>query len=72
MGACPPPEIVMREAGLSVQYEKWFSREAEMWEAEYGKVPSVNDIMKITYELEWFEQRKVRPYAEQPKGYFPC
>ena len=42
----------MREAGLSVQYEKWFFREAEMWEAEYGKVPSVNDIMKITYELE--------------------
>ena len=64
-------EDVMREAGLDVQYEKWFSREAKMWEAEYGKVPSVGDIMKITYELEWFEQRKVRPYMEQPKDYFP-
>ena len=64
-------EDVMREAGLDVQYEKWFSREAKMWEAEYGKVPSVADIMKITYELGWFEQRKVRPYEEQPKDYFP-
>lgn len=64
-------EDVMREAGLTVQYENWFSREAEMWEKEYGKVPSVADIMKITYELEWFEQRKVRPYEEQPEDYFP-
>ena len=64
-------EDVMREAGLTVQYENWFSGEAEMWEKEYGKVPSVADIMKITYELEWFEQRKVRPYEEQPEDYFP-
>ncbi|MCR5598727.1 MAG: hypothetical protein K6G19_11190 [Lachnospiraceae bacterium] len=64
-------EDVMREAGLVSLYEEWFQKEAVMWETEYGKVPSVGDIMKITYELEWFEQRKVRPYMEQPKGYFP-
>ena len=64
-------EDVMREAGLVSLYEEWFQKEAVMWEAEYGKVPSVGDIMKITYELEWFEQRKVRPYMEQPKDYFP-
>ncbi len=64
-------EDVMREAGLDVQYEKWFSREAKMWEAEYGKVPSVGDIMKITYELEWYEGLKVRPYMEQPEEFFP-
>ena len=64
-------EDVMREAGLVSLYEEWSQKEAVMWEAEYGKVPSVGDIMKITYELEWFEQRKVRPYMEQPKDYFP-
>ncbi len=64
-------EDVMREAGLVSLYEEWFQKEAVMWEAEYGKVPSVGDIMKITYELEWFEQRKVRLYMEQPKDYFP-
>ncbi len=63
-------EDVMHEAGMDVQYEQWFQREAKMWEKEYGKVPSVNDIMKIGFDLEWFEQFKVKPYIERADFFY--
>ncbi len=64
-------EDVMREAGLVSLYEEWFQKEAVMWETEYGKAPSVGDIMKIAWELDWYEERKVQPYMEWSEDLFP-
>jgi len=67
-------EDVMKAANLCVEYEKWFARDAVLFEKNFGRVPSVADVFK-TFNDRHFKQLNnsiyVDPRNESFKSFIP-
>ena len=64
-------EDVLVAAGIKSHFDKWFSKDAALFEKITGRVPSIGDVLDAisTQYCQWEENFLVVPFLESPDMY---